>query len=102
MSFTWTRWIVVAYGLAGASVFAYLSYRIWQSDPATSNGDRLRWPITAALAWAHLAPALGWAVGFWLSRDLSQQVARGVVIAALVPVGLLTLRILGHYLHREG
>lgn len=92
---TFTHWIVVAYGLVGAIIFARMALIL--RSARVRNGDRLRWPVMAAFAWAHLVIAVTWAITPYFPGMLTRQFVRGSVIAALAPVSWLSLRILWPY-----
>jgi len=93
---TFTHWIVVAYGLAGFAVFTRMALIL--RSARVKNGDRLRWPVMAALAWAHLVVvAATWAITPYHPGLLTRQFIRGSVIAALLPVSCLSLRVLWPY-----
>ena len=96
-----TAYLVILYGLAGAVTLGLLAYRLYRLHPGPGNGDRLRWPVVAALAWAHLTAAVLWSVLPHLSVEVGRQVSRAGIVAALAPVTLLTLRLVGRYLRRS-
>ena len=92
---TFTHWIVVAYALVGLFIFTRMALIL--RSARTYNGDRLRWPIMAAFAWAHLVAALTWSITPFFPGLLSRQFVRGAVIAMLLPVSFLSLRCVWSY-----